>query len=1360
MSTSPEANARIKKTPSEMDRQVAFCALVTQLGLVAKNNRTATTSDGTWTRPDVLVSESLGATVANVEVKAPEEFRTPAQRAAARKQALKDSSRVGTSLFAWTDGSTFYLEEKMTRRLRVSVLIPTEDLPTDAPDEDLGLRIGFSRSSFERFPAEQRDYAVRGKQAVDVARADPLDHSGFLAGDYDVAMVEGEADSGKSTYLNQLSARNVWDPIQLDAASFAGETPEAVLRRHVGRMTGQDGASPWAFIECLARHRARIGLAPIAFVIDSLDEWSGTVNHISAQLSSFLDRASRLSIKVVLASSPRRSQQLRENPQMQRWKILSVPLPLFSDSERAAARRAYFDAYRIGGDLRGRALEMASSPGMMAAIAEAYEGSDAVDEHLTHRVLFDQYRKKKALRIVSRDEAVSEFEIDHAIDGLAALMLSTDEPTMNVSTAMEAGVSGPLLEHLLSESVLIEVGGLLRSKRRLRFRFGRFRDDALAESVFVVDAARVAVERHWASAVGRSAIEYAAAECESVRAAAYAQARSEESANLVGTVDIINGWDLLAADAASGALPPEVLQRLPYMLGKPVLMRSALVREAVRVSARRSMMSMSSGNLDGADRETWTVVAADAATYDELTFRAFLGATTRFLKKEIIWLSEAQAILQLALDRRSEFRGGDHSEFWALVKEVLRLSPAPREARLLLRRVVPVDALCFGTGYEGNVVLRRHYRGIPPNADFNECIRIVQERCSPRAWLAFSFATLLKAFSERIGERYAGKDGTGTGRSGAAYGDNAWLLDTCVPAYREILRAQPVERTAERIRHIPKFSRLHPAFRARALLLAAPIGAIRDALPCLPELRARPGSLPTLADVLDARSPEDPELASQSLAHDLERFGNLSSPEQAVTLHGLIEQGEESAFQAALSIVSQRDFFKRDMFGVEFFAKMSWFAKDHKRALTLILSALNAGYPIGRLTEHESVCSVLAAAIDGGDDLATLRSDPAMSDALAYLLPRTKRFSELAEDFYATSGSIGKRDLLMKPEAASIETAAALLRLAFSDFSATDNIPENDVAESGARMINDLADAAYHAFAVALQLHGQSFFDVANVDVIFPVETTGSKRKVSAGLHVSECLLSYRRDDSPTVHRVLAAWIAIVERFDDHTLNNEVARLLQRWWSLLDDSQKDWYQGRLWNTDNGLASLVNMALFAGASAEERHQASMMIKNASYSVVKSLAGQLWQALDGVVIPPSPQLNRVFDDVIDRTSEPEMASSLMRAAMALARVSADDGLRIVWRLVEKSIHAGLELWPLDLENTVDLGSINLNDLRLAVDGLSNAGLDGRRFVAVQIVCEALAARGEADRAAVREMFGLLAKSDYACVEYRKWQSRMLN
>jgi len=201
-----------------MDRQVAFCALVARLGFIAKNNRTVTTPDGARTLPDILVSNQLGGIEANVEVKAPEEFRTPAQRDATREQALRDSDRVGTTLFAWTDGSTLYMEEKAMHRRRVTVLAPNADLPSDADDEDLGLRIGFSRSSFERFPTEQRGHVARGSQAADVARTDPFDHAAFLAGDHDVAIVEGEADCGKSTYISQLSARPAWDPILLDAA--------------------------------------------------------------------------------------------------------------------------------------------------------------------------------------------------------------------------------------------------------------------------------------------------------------------------------------------------------------------------------------------------------------------------------------------------------------------------------------------------------------------------------------------------------------------------------------------------------------------------------------------------------------------------------------------------------------------------------------------------------------------------------------------------------------------------------------------------------------------------------------------------------------------------------------------------------------------------------------------------------------------------------------------------------------------------------------------------------------------------------------------------------------------------------------
>jgi len=333
-----------------------------------------------------------------------------------------------------------------------------------------------------------------------------------------------------------------------------------------------------------------------------------------------------------------------------------------------------------------------------------------------------------------------------------------------------------------------------------------------------------------------------------------------------------------------------------------------------------------------------------------------------------------------------------------------------------------------------------------------EAVGELRRVLSPRAFEAWASVTLLRAYMQEY-SRWGGFRGAELSGSGT---ENAWVTDVIVPSMREaLLASDPTERLTRY-----KVSRLHPAFRLRAIIACVPIHVLESLPDTMMAWRQmeNPG-IPSLSDSLENRAAESELISEQGLNDAFTRFGRPLSEVHSKLLHRRIAQGNRKAITAARSFLSDPQFVQADHLFTRFLAQLDWTLQRPRLAVELLAIAVRAGYPLiflGSLNDYRNLFDLMlryaklrniVAGIDG------------FADQFAYALrdsgPLLRRRQTL--QVYKDATTEGRRQILFWVHELPLSLALTIIRQAFTEDHPTETSDSNVPDKHG------LPDKGFHA---------------------------------------------------------------------------------------------------------------------------------------------------------------------------------------------------------------------------------------------------------------------------------------------------------
>jgi len=573
-------------------------------------------------------------------------------------QAFDYGDALQPPYVATSDGDLFILDydgRRLEHQLCGGVLL-------SASEDVSPLDLGATYPTFRTFAQLQRKIVTPDGPLIVRERIFDL-HSILAKENPHIVFIAGESGSGKSTYLQQLIGDQL-DPMWLDCALIT-DACDALATAVAS--TGYTGTL-LSFLQTLRAYAERDAWSGPVIVVDAVDEWADA----RRPLRDLLNITVAARIKLIVVG---RQQQIELLASDERFLTdishTRYELGLFNDKERACAEEAYQKAFELKSSFLGRALELSRLPAMMAAISETYHGR-AVNPDLTEPQLYFDYRKLKARNIALRD-SVSPDSVEADIDAIALRMLEVDSVSLSY---LDASVTASLVDSLVSEGLLLrETSG--RSVR-LRFRFGRFRDDALASSdtpFANLFAARV---------TGRSALVYAAKTDVETRRRLLTASLDESALEGVILARDFDWWNDFAEVLPSTLTEAQRFTILGYA-GR-ALARCPQLLDRLGVDARVSFYAAAHGVT--VSRDVWRTWLSDLEDLDVVA--SLCQITHRMLANNSITVDEAMQFVELARQRYvRKGRFSDEDEhFWKLVQSICqRLKPLA--ARKLLRGLIP-----------------------------------------------------------------------------------------------------------------------------------------------------------------------------------------------------------------------------------------------------------------------------------------------------------------------------------------------------------------------------------------------------------------------------------------------------------------------------------------------------------------------------------------------------------------------------------------------------------------------------------------------------------------------------------------------
>lgn len=1247
-----------------------------------------------------------------IEMKAPGSLNTEAQRNAALDQLYDYSDVLEPPYAGISDGDILILDfegQHFTHQLIGGLLLPAES--SGSP-----LDVGASYQTFAQFPTNQR--GASSSSGPQVERSQLFDLETFLSEKGpDIIFVAGESGAGKTTYVRQLVGSQ-FDPLWVDCAL----TEDAVKTiSDAVAETGYPGTTT-IFLETLRLYRERDGSAPSGIVLDAVDEWA----RFEPRLYALIVLATRARLKLIVIGRPQIIDLILKTGRVVSGRRFErFDLGLFDADERTSAEIAYREHFSLQSSFEGRALQMSRLPAMMAAISETYEGS-SINPELTEPQLYNDYRALKASKIAIR-LSISTALVESDIDALALRMLELDRVALSYPEARQVANS---VDALVSEGLLLSRGP--DRSLRIQFRFGRFRDDALASKV------ESAKELFRASVVGRSALIYAAASDARQRRELIDESLREDLMEAIVLVKEFGWWNDL-----SDALPENMddadrfkilvyagatLRQHPVLLSRlgadPRAPRFAAVHHvAVPLETWRS----------------WIVELEDIEKVNNLCEVAFEG-----LKSDISWLDDCIRFAQAASDRyvRSDRFSGGAGAFWTLAQEIcVKLEPVA--ARRFLRSVLPSFSLVHSTG--GNPT-ETFYHNLDYPSKMLDTVDVVRKKSTPKAFEAWATAILLIAYiREQPG--FDGYELSGPGTIMGRYEDNGWLLDTIVPALQSVLRSSKLDRRLSAYR----ISRLHPAFRLRALILTAPI----EVLDGIPAARAawralRRTGIPSLNEVLDSRASESEEIATEGLETSLREFGQPVSDSDVRVLHRRLARGSRKAIKISESFLTNRAFIQQDHFTTRFFDTLNWANTKPLLAARFLAIATKAGYPFLFLAYSDAYNHILGLALQKRSVRRALDGVPDIQDQLAHALrtasPATRQRQTLA--IYETAGEAGKTSILQWVHELPIGLAAKLMRKAIladapEDVSASsDDDISNHVLPSG-RWHYD----AWTALAHCGQQWRGKWFHKLGLDVAREASCHVSPVAIAATLRALVSFAGEYQKDPTQVQRVADRLIAWGEN-GGRKLRSLIATNLIFLYPGMGASQRLRFLDVLWDT----RAVAEASLQIARVLRTQDDVDRVLMQATSNPNRyAIADLLWREIDER--PRSlTELESVVVQTLTANAEKETLRELGHLAAAISKHSPEEGTALLLAVLRRSLAVSSEL-PAPYQMTYAWQLIPENDVMAFCRDI--ASHQNPSWLAVQCAGDALA-QGMFDEAKTKEAFELLVtKHSYVRESYARWR-----
>jgi len=1257
-----------------------------------------------------------------VEMKRPDRFRTKGQRDKARGQSQRYAERLAPRFVATSDGNTLVLEDGKERY--VHQIVGGTLLAPD--DRKSPLDLGADYATFSAFPRLQRLRYVF-ETDVTIEREPIVNIGAFLAAsDCNALLVAGEAGAGKTTYARQLALMAAWDPLWLDGGVI--DDPREALLRAVQDLTGFTGDLR-TFLATLQGYRRRDGRAPCGIVVDALDEWSSAQRH----LPDFIRFASALGLKVVCFGRARSVALLLENERLTNGAgVERRELLQFTDDEQDRAEQEYIKWYDLRSGFAGQAKGMSRLPEMMAMISEAYAG-EAVNPNVTERELYDRYHGKKCGDVARRANTEPE-RIQAEIDAVALAMLETDSVVLSFGSAATAAAN---LDGLLLAGVLRKEGEQRRSL--MRFRFGRIRDDALANRPITDLFAR--------SIVGRSALSYAAATDAAVR---------REYMRLAVADNVLDAFFLTRETGwwreFSDLVPAELTAReRSLVLGYAGRALAAVPELLVKFAADPYAARYADVHKVIIPSVTWRGWLNDATDFERL--HDVLSLTRRLFTEGHLALSDAIAAVDVARERLVGERGFDDEgyAFWPLVGAVCdRLDVVA--ARRFLRRAIPTFALAHSSGGQIGV---NHYHGVKYAADMLKCVASIRARSSPVAFEAWASVTLLRAYATEWREHgFNGRELSGSSTMMGRYSDNGWVLDAVLPAMKDIV-AQGFD-LSPRLGDYAT-SRLHPAFRLRAMILASPIvGLERLSQTTLGWRRDRRTGIPSVAEALDARAPESAEMSEQALDDALERFGMPLSAAQADAFHKRLASGSRRAARQAERFLADPRFHALDLLNVEFFARMDWAQCRPMLAARLVRIAIASGYDRFMISMQRGYGDVMRLAATRPRVHRVLSDLPGMADELAMTLrsvPAAAR-ARLAEHLYERAGVAGKRDIIRWAHELSRKAAVTLLRCGLEEDAMTAEVWGQDEDLKHDRIPNGtFHDDVWFALVMCQQRWPKRWFRNLGVDLVERAQRFESPVAIAATVRPIGRYVVEIQKDRAAMERAIDFILNSGGR-GDNNLRDLVSETLSRLYPGMTTLQRE----RFFAEFQATATIATASMFVARNKpDDRAVVERALSHARSNPHRDqIAGTIWRETHGTERALTPIERTIVDELVAHADEPTVREVSL-VASSLSKTEPAAATSLLLRTVSRALAIGVHLWqPYEMEYAwADVRSEELQSLaRLAADS-GNAG-----WVEVDIIARGLASRtGGGDSTAVHEAFmALSARYESAREHFTQWRRQM--
>lgn len=1320
--TGPSQRRLPTRTPSERDAQQRVAAALQQRGFIVRQDvvvpgagrRNSGLGIG---RVDIFAERGDIGLI--VEMKRPTMFRTKRQRDKARGQAWRYADRLRPLLVATSDGETLILErdgQEYVHQL-VGGLLLTQD------ERASPLDLGADYPTFLAFPRRQRlGYVCDTDATID---RDPIFNlRAFLdASDANAVFVAGEAGAGKTTYARQLALAALWDPLWLDGAAI--DDPREALERSVRDLTGFTGDLR-TFLETLQGYRRRDGRAPCGIIVDALDEWSNAQQH----LPSFVRFASELGFKIVCFGRGRSVDSLFVNERLTNGtKLQRHDLLPFTDGERDRAEQKYVEQYDLRSGFAGRAKEMSRLPEMMAMISESYAG-EPINPDLTERELYDRYRRKKCDDGARRANTEPE-RIQTDIDAVALAMLDADSVVLTFGAAASAAAN---LDALLLAGVLRKEGDQRRA--RVRFRFGRFRDDALSD--------RPIAGLFTQSIVGRSALDYVAATDAAIRRQYMRLAVADNVLDALFFTRETGWWHDFA-----DAVPADITERerslvLGYAGAKLADVPNLLVMFAADPHAPRYAYV----HRVNVPRSTWYGWLNNATGSEEL--HDVLALTRLLFAEQGLTLDDAIGAINVARERLLGDRGyaDEGHTFWPLVGAICERLDAVA-ARRFLRRTIPTFALVHSSSGQ---VGTNHYYGVRYASDMLKSVESIRARSSAAAFEAWASATLLRAYAIEWREYVLdGRELAGSAATTGHYNDNGWVLDAILPAMRAIA-AQGLS-FSRRLRNYAT-SRLHPAFRLRAMILAAPILDLEEQQETMLRWRRDPSTgIPPVADALDARASESATMREQALDDALARFGMPLSAAQADAFHERLARGSRRAARQAEQFLANPQFHATDLFNVDFFDRMGWARRRPVLAARLLRIAILSGYDRFRLSMQGGYREVMRLATTHSRLQRILSDLPGMADEFATSLrsaPPAAR-ARCTEPLYGRAGLGGKRDIIRWAHELPRNGALRIMRRGLEEDATSPEVWGGDEdLDRGGIPNQTFHDDLWFALVMCQQRWSTRWFRDLGVDLVERARRFQSPVAIAATVRPIGRYVVEIQNDLSAMGRAIDFLLDVGVRGGDN-LQAIVSKTLSPLYPGMTDTQRERFFVQFERT----ATVAVASMFVARNKPDDCGALDRALHHSRSNPHrdQIAGTIWREIHRNTRALTPIESAIVEELVTHADEGTLRE-LEHVASSVSKSEPAPATSLLLRVVGRALAISVHLWE-PYEMQYDWSGVSTEELQASARAATDAG--NASWVEVHIIASGLASRTTgSDSASVRVTFEALSdRYDAAREQYTRWR-----